>query len=306
MNWLGTFTLLRPEWLLALPLAWVLMRLTRAAAQGLVDWERAVDPALLAAMVRRGGRKGSGRSAGDGVFMAALLIVAALSGPAILRADTNQLRNLDATLVLVDLSEQAVQGQMLAQARTLALRVLEQPGGRQLGLIVYAGDAYLASPLTRDVAATTSLLFALDATTVPDPGVRPQRALAMARQILAEAKILSGDIVLISSGGGLPARALGEAQAIGAAGQSLHTLYVHPPAGADAARQASLAAMASAGKGVAGDAAHAGAVLAAINDRAVFHSGQSALGVLAFQDFGRWLLLLAAAPLLLAFRRAAI
>ena len=302
---LGTFALLRPAWLLALPLLMLAMLLTRAGAGGLADWPRAIDPPLLAAMLRRGAVQGGGRTGWNGLLAVGVLVILGLAGPALLRPDAGRLRNLDATLVVIDLSREAVQGHLLAQAQTAAQRLLEFSGGRQLGLVLYAGDAYLASPLTNDAAAMSSLLFALDAETVPDPGVRPERALALARQVLEEAKILRGNVVLVSSGAGLGASASVQAHLLAAAGHRLDTLFLPGDNATGADRRAGLEALAALGGGMAADISRAEPVLLALSGQGVLHFGRSGLNVLAYQEFGRWLLVLAALPLLLAFRREA-
>ena len=302
---LGTFALLRPAWLLALPLLMLALLLTRPGTGGLADWPRAIDPPLLAAMLRRGAVQGGGRTGWNGLLAVGVLVILGLAGPALLRPDAGRLRNLDATLVVIDLSREAVHGHLLAQAQTAAQRLLAFSGGRQLGLILYAGDAYLASPLTNDTAAMSSLLFAIDAETVPDPGVRPERALALARKVLEEASILRGDVVMVSSGAGLGASASAQAQLLAAAGHRLETLFLPGGNAADADRRAGLEALAALGGGTGADVARAGPLLDALSGQNVLHFGRSGLNVLAYQEFGRWLLVLAALPLLLAFRREA-
>lgn len=302
---LGTLALLRPFWLLALPLALLAFGLTRAGAQGLADWERAMDPALFKALLHRGAAAGAGRATGSGLFAACLLIILGLAGPAIRSENRDNLRNLDATILVIDLSAAATQGHRLQQAQTMAQRVLEASGGRQLGLILYGGDAYLASPLTSDAAATTSLLFALDAETMPDPGEHPERALELARKVLAEAKILAGDVVLVTAGPGGGANGLAQAGALAGAGGTLHTLYLPQDDASDNARRKGVAALALAGGGLSGDAGQPEAVLSAISGRASLHFSNSSPGTLAFRDLGQLLLLAAALPLLLAFRRSA-
>ena len=302
---LDSVALLRPLWLLALPLAMLAFGFTRAGAQGLADWERAMDPGLMQALLQRGAASGGGRAKASGLFAASLLIILALAGPAIRGANRDSLRNLDASILVIDLSAAATQGHMLQQAQTAAQQVLEVSGGRQLGLILYGGDAYLASPLTSDAAATTSLLFALDNETMPDPGERPDRALELARKILAEAKILAGDVVLVTAGSGGGTGALVEARALAGAGGTLHTLFLPQNEAGDAARRRGVAALAAGGGGVSGDAGRPGLVLSAISGRSSLHFAPSSLGVLAFRDLGQWLLLAAALPLLLSFRRSA-
>jgi Ca-activated chloride channel family protein len=304
---LDQVALLRPWWLLALPALAMLFVLTRPRAAGLADWDRAVDPPLLAAMLRRGGAAGTDGLMVRTVALAIVLTVLALSGPAVRRADTEKFRNLDATLLAVDLSNEATGAAQLQQAKTAAHLLLEQAGARQLGLILYAGDAYLASPLTDDAAATSATVFALDDQTVPDPGVRPDRALALARRTLREARIIGGDVVLISAGRGLDPTAMREADALAAEGHVLHALFVPPAAPGelpDAARRAALVALARAGHGVEDDVGRPGPVLSELSGRAIRHTDAAAVGGLAWYDVGRFLLIAAAIPLLLAFRRS--
>lgn len=304
---LGAFAVLRPWWLLGLPVVAGLMAFTRARAAGLGDWERAMDTHLLAALKARGAAAGSGGGALWTAVAAITLIVLALSGPALRQSAGGALRNLDATLIVLDLSNDATAGAQLRQAQTAAQRVLDRAGARQLGLILFAGDAYLAGPLTDDAAATGALLFALDGQTVPDPGNRPARALAMARRVMREAGIIAGDVVLISAGAGLDANASRESAGLRIDGHALHTLYIaHAEATdiPDSTRRSAMAALAIAGGGLGADVAHPGPVLDEMAGRALQHVGAGRLGIPGWLDIGRWLLLAAALPLLALFRRA--
>jgi Ca-activated chloride channel family protein len=299
-----SFALLRPWWLIILPLALILYR--RLEGGGLADWERAVDPPLLAAMLRRGMAAGGRPPDLSAALWAIVLIALALSGPAAKRLDAGRYCNLDATLLIVDLSNESAQGAQLRQATTAARLILDEAAARQTGLIVYAGDAYLAGALTDDATTTGALIFALDDQTAPDPGVRPDRALSLARRVLREAGIVQGDVVLISTGGGVNDAALREAKVLAAEGRSVHTIFV--PGGAhadtpDAARKGSLMRLAGAGQGIADDAAHPNQIREAIAGRAIRRLGASNLTSLDWRDYGRYLLFLAALPLLIAFRR---
>jgi Ca-activated chloride channel family protein len=304
---LGSFALLRPWWLLAFPLLAALLQMTRQIHAGLGDWARAVDAPLLAAMLeRRGG--GAGTLQDHAIIWAIALTALALSGPALKGADTNQFRNLDATLIVMDVSNAASSGARLRQAIAAAQLILAQGGARQWGLILYAGDAYLASPLTNDASALGALLFAVDDQTVPDAGARPDRALLLARRMLHDARIVGADVALISTGVGLDAAATREAARLAKEGHALHTLFVEPGNAidaSDAARRAGMAAMAATGQGIAADAARPDGLVARISSRAITHMAGSALQILAWRDYGRFLLFAAAAPLVLCFRRRA-
>lgn len=299
---LGSFALLRPLWLLALPALLLLLRFTRQRDWLLGDWKSAIDPPLLDALLRRkGGAKQSPQH--TEVYWSVALIALALSGPAIKSEGDAQFRNLDASLILLDVSR----GENLPQAVAAAQLVLAESGARQTGLVLYAGDAYLASPLTEDVAALEALLFAVDARTVPDGGARPDRALALARRLLRDTSAFAGDVTLISDGEGVDPRAHEEAASLAAKGHTLHTLFIASRSvnAADSSRRAAMMALASEGGGLTGDSTRAGSVAAAIAGRRVEHVAQGARRALEWRDYGRWLLLLAAAPLLLCLRAAA-
>jgi len=304
---LGSFALLRPWWLLAFPLLAAAALMTRRIHAGLGDWARAVDAPLLAAMLERYGG-GAGMAGDRAILWAIALMALALSGPALKSADANQFRNLDATLIVMDVSNAASSGARLQQAVAAAQLILAQGGARQLGLILYAGDAYLASPLTDDASALGALLFSVDDHTVPDAGARPDRGLLLARRILRDARIVGADVALISAGAGLDAATTREAARLAKDGHAVHTLFVgagNAVDASDAPRRASLAAIAAAGRGIAGDAARPDGLVARISSRAITHMAGSALQILAWRDYGRILLFAAAAPLLLCFHRRA-
>lgn len=297
---IGSFALLRPLWLLVLPALFIALRLTRPR-DSIGDWARAIDAPLLGVLLRRQGgvNRPSDRAA---ISWGLALLALALSGPAIRSLEAVQFRNLDAALILLDVSR----SETLPQAVTAAQFVLASGGSRQMGVVLYAGDAYLASPLTDDVAALDALLFAVDARTVPDGGSRPDRALAFARNVLRETSVFAGDIVLISDGEGVDARATEQAAALAKEGHALHTLHVTPQgAAADPSRREAMLTLAAEGGGRSERAARMERVAEAIAHRHIEHVARGARRTLEWRDYGRWLLLLAAAPIMLALRAAA-
>ncbi|GJD81630.1 VWA domain-containing protein [Methylobacterium gregans] len=306
---LDSLALLRPWWLVALlPLALLVLRVTwRAAPLG--DWRRAVDPALMRLMERRGAVLGGRRQANLAAAVVAGLIALALTGPAIERQDVATFRNLDATVIVLDLSRSVTEGGSLKEVRQTAQAVAEAAGTRSVALVVYAGDAYLAMSPTTDRDSLGTTLFALDADTVPDRGSHPERGLALARRTLAEADVVAADVVLITDGDGLGEAARREARAIAERGWNLQGLFVPTtkslPPGAPKPDRAALDGVVSAGGGVAAELDTPAAVLDAVGASTAQHLAAGGYTVLAFADLGRWLLLLAALPALLLFRRSA-
>jgi Ca-activated chloride channel family protein len=301
------FALLRPFWLLGLALAVAVALAAIRGAGGVGDWRRAVDAHLLDAMARRGGLV-AGR--GRGALAAALAVGAlslALAGPAIEVSRSETFRNLDMTVIAIDLSRSIAEGPQLQDLKIEALALAQAAGSRQIGVIAYAGDAYLVTPPTADRDGLETTLFALDGETTPEPGSAPSRALALARKTLRDAGAVGGDVVLMSDGGGIDQGTRGEAQGLAAEGRTLHTLFVMPSAAASSDPKSpgrpELEALAQLGGGATGAIGNAERIHSALLGRTAQRLGQGAFSSLAWYDFGRWLLLAAAVPMLLLFRR---
>lgn len=304
---LWSIYLLRPWWLAVVPIVAVLAYFSAHASAGIGDWRRVIDRELLSALAARGAIiPGISRGRFAASFLASL-IACALAGPAVERAESATYRNLDAIVIAIDLSRSVVVGGRLAEARVAARTVAEAAGPRQVALVVYAGDAYLANAFTTDQDALGATIGALDGQTVPDPGTRTERAIAMARGVLADAKIAQGDVVLISDGGGIGSSAFEEARALASAGYSLETLFVPAktiaPDPAARPDRASLDELAASAHGVSSDILDMSPVLTQIAKRPAVRLGQGDYAVLAWKDFGRVLLAVALIPALLLFRR---
>lgn len=303
MTWFAGFALLRPIWLIALPAIAICAYCFARRGGTIGAWERAVDPALLGAMARRGAVLAGKAHGNPPLTAAALFIVLALSGPALERRDAETFRNLDATLIVVDLSHAMVDGERLQQSRIAARTIADSAGTRQTGLLVYAGDAYVASTLTTDADALGVTIFALESDTVPDRGNRPERALKLARQTLRDAGVVAADIVLISAGASIDEEAAREAHVLNALGYRLHAVQVGP--GREVERRAALSALAAAGGGTATTTFALDGLAAQLRARPVERVGAGDYAVLVWQDVGRFLLIGAAFSTLLLFRRSA-
>ncbi|SEP14719.1 Ca-activated chloride channel family protein [Methylobacterium sp. ap11] len=301
-------TLLRPWWLLALPVLGLLAWRAAHRSAPLGDWVRAVEPHLMAALAARGAVR-PGRRVGQVLLVSAgALLALGLAGPALERRDVAGFRNLDATILCLDLSRSVAEGGRLGEMRVLAQALAEAAGTRSVALVAYAGDAYLAATPTTDRESLGTILFALDGATVPDRGSHPARALALARRTLAEGAVVTGDVVLVSDGGGLDEAATREVAALAADGHRLHTVLVTDPALPPEAPRpdgAGMARLATLGGGSAGSLDAPAPVLAAISETVARHLAEGGYAVLAWRDLGRWLAGLALLPVLLLFRRSA-
>ena len=288
--------LLRPLWLLALlPLAgfaWSLAR--RRGTAG--DWGRVADPALMAAMRALGRVEAPG---GGGAAWAALataaLVVLALSGPAVERRDAVSFRNLDGVILVLDASPSLTDGPDWTRLQALARFALSALGSRPAALVVFAGDAYVASDLTVDRRQLGQTLSLIGPGTVPDPGSRPERGLARARGMLEDGALLTGDVVLLTDGAGLGPETLTEAAAIAATGARLSV--VTSGAGPEAE------SLARVGGGRTFGAGDAEGLVAYLTAEARTRLERQDWPMLFHVDLGRWLLGLAMIPAVLLLGR---
>lgn len=305
----GDLWLLRPWWLLGIPLSAMAAFLVLRRHGGLGAWHRVADTRLLTAMAALGHVAGSGgRRAGLVPFAIAACLCLALAGPAVRKPDRPSFENLDAILLVLDLSRSVVLGGNLDDAQAAAAFVLQNARGRPVGLILYDSEPYLVSAPTTDVASLESPIAVLGTDTMPRSASRPEGALAMARELLADAGIVAGDVVLISDGGGLSSAATVEARRIRENGGTVSAIFVKPsaaPPGMPAADPDGLGRVAAAG----GGGSHRPGGLSSLADTLVPGAGieraPAEISALLFDDIGRYLMVLAMLPALLLFRRGA-
>lgn len=303
----GSLVLLRPLWLAALPVIALLAAVALRRARGLGAWEQAIDPALMRAMARFGRVvPGKGRRLLVPVAVAAAIALA-LSGPARRIANPETFRNLDGIVVAIDLSRSIVEGDGLADAQAAAQLVLQRAAGRPVAMILYAGEAYVASAFTSDAAALSPLIAVLGGDVVPNPGSRTDRALGLASRVFGEAGVLKGDIVLVTDGDNLSREAFAEAGDLAGRGIHVNAYLVRPTAkngDLPPPDEAGLQRLAEAGDGSFGEARDPVPLAETVGRRAASDLAKGDTAALFFADFGRYLLLLALAPALLLFRRA--
>lgn len=288
--------LLRPWWLLALPmviaLAWHLW--SRRGALG--DWERVADPGLLQVMTSLGRVDGQARRgpliAG---LVAAALIVLALAGPAVERRDSLSFRNLDGVILAVDASASMMEHPRWPEMQATGRFGLGRLGTRPGALIVFGGDAYEVAEMTLDHVELGQSFSLIEVGLVPDPGSRPARALALAADRLGTAGVIAGDVILMTDGAGLGAATLAEAERIMAAGARLSVVTFAPGPAVESLAQIGGGRVFGANEAEAfGDWLEAG-------NRTRLE--QQAFPLLYWRDLGRYLVVLVMVPLLGLFRR---
>ena len=193
---------LRPLWLLLVPvLVWLLWRLWHRERQS-GRWQLLLPAAFHQPLLAGGNGRGS-RLPWLALGLAWSLAVLALLGPSWQRVEQSNQKPADPLLVLLELTPQmlATDGppNRLEQARRKLLDLLEARRDAQTAIIVYAGSAHSLVPLSDDLATSRNLLEALKPSLMPEPGRRADLAVARGLQLLEQAQLGQGRLLLITS-----------------------------------------------------------------------------------------------------------
>ena len=200
---LQAFHFLRPWWLLALLPAWLLARACLRGNAASAGWARVIDPALLHALMLPQTARRSALPLG--LLLAGWsLAVIGLAGPAWERLPEPVHRRGDALVVALDLSGSMLASDLspsrLARARFKLSDLLAARRDAYTGLIAYAGDAHVVTPLSDDVGTVAAMLPALDPDIMPVPGNDPVAALRLALALLQGAGAQEGRVLLVTDG----------------------------------------------------------------------------------------------------------
>lgn len=195
------FHFLRPQWFLALlPLALVLWLLF-FRKQGSRGWEAVCDERLLPhILIRKPGR--ARRASLALTALGGLLAVAALAGPAWEKLPQPVFTARDALVIALDLTRSMDAGDVspsrLERARFKIRDLIEKRSEGQTALLVYAGEAFVVTPLTDDVETIKSQLNALEPDIMPALGNRPDKAVDLSMDLLRQAGRRQGHLLLIT------------------------------------------------------------------------------------------------------------
>ena len=198
---LAHFHFLRPFWLLALALLPLLLWQWRRSRDAGNPWRAVCDPHLLAHLLQDGAGK-RGRAAPLLFAIGYAIAVLALAGPAFRQMPEPLSRSESALIVALDLSDRMrstdLKPDRLSRARFKVADLLDARVEGQTALIAYAGDAFTVAPLTDDAKSLRDLLASLVPETMPVPGQRADRAIALAAQLLHDAGYAEGRLLLVT------------------------------------------------------------------------------------------------------------
>ncbi|MBM4206491.1 MAG: VWA domain-containing protein [Gammaproteobacteria bacterium] len=203
---LHEFHYIRPLWWLALlPYITVLILLVRSKLSRDV-WTSVCDPELLPYLLQNKAVAESRWPFWCGA-LAGFLVIIALTGPTWERLPTPVFRNDAALVIALDMSKtmdaEDIKPSRLTMARYKIADILKQRKDGQTALLVYADEAFTVTPLTNDTETIANQLTALTTDIIPADGNNINAALSKATDLLKQAGLRKGQILLVTDGGNL-------------------------------------------------------------------------------------------------------
>lgn len=204
MNTHDAFRFLDPGVLLLLPVAWWLIWIYARRQRRQSIWHQICDPLLLKHMATATARW-------DGTRWLALLLatvvtlgILAAAGPSWRKQSHPMMESTSARVVVLDLSRsmlvQDVKPDRFQHAISAAREIIDVEFDGETGLVVFAGAAFVVSPLTNDTSTLLAFIDALDPSTMPEDGSRIDLAIERAQDLLEASVVGSGQILLITAG----------------------------------------------------------------------------------------------------------
>lgn len=200
---LSNFMFIRPEalWLLILVIPVAVLSWKTLKNQG--QWQKSIDPHLLKFLLLQGE---SSRSWWPLIILLLTLITAilAFAGPSFEKKSVPVYRTGDARVIILDLSLSMdavdIKPSRLTRAKHKLTDILTASKEGETALIVYAGDAFIISPLTSDANTIKTMVPVLNTGIMPVLGSEPYKAFEKAKQLLINSGKQTGQIIWLTDG----------------------------------------------------------------------------------------------------------
>ncbi len=200
---LNQFHFLRPLWLIALAPVIIVALLLWYQKHNARSWQQMVAPELLKYLL-------DGQTTRIRPWQLITLLLAwiisciALAGPSWEKRPVAVEQNQQALVLILDLSpsmlSEDIKPSRLVRARLKIADLLRLRKDGQTALLVYAGDVHVVTPLTDDTETINNIIPALHPNIMPAQGSNTEKAVSSAIQLLKNAAITQGDLLLITDG----------------------------------------------------------------------------------------------------------
>lgn len=167
------------------------------------NWQKIISPHLLPFLLTQTKSK----KTASGILPLSLIMIAlilALSGPSFRQKQVPIMQSESAQILVIDLSLSMnatdIKPSRLERAKFKLQDLLKQHKEGNVALIVYAGDAFIISPLTSDANTIASIIPTLSTDIMPVLGSRPDLAIRKAIELLENNSLPDGEIIWLTDG----------------------------------------------------------------------------------------------------------
>jgi len=185
---MSTFHFLRPEYLLLLLPAWVLIWWLLHQQNDETKWKKVIDPKLLEHLLIEPEQNHARIAAPWHLALLLTLLIFALSGPSWKLKDSPFTQDDTKIAVLLSVKESMlttdIMPNRLSRAAIKVEDLMNVRSDTQAALLAYSGTAHLVLPLTKDHSIIKTFADALDPTIMPLAGDNLQDALLLAQKQL--------------------------------------------------------------------------------------------------------------------------
>ena len=198
------FHFLRAGWILLIPIAILLIFFFKRRMLTIGNWEKLIDKRLLPYVMSRS-QLSDNQYKWWLISLISVLSIIALAGPTWERIEQPSFRTDQSLVIALDLSRsmnaQDISPNRLTRAKLKILDILERRQGAQVALIVYSANAFTVTPLTSDTDTIIALINSIDTSIMPSRGSYPALAIDKGLQLLNQASVSNGEIILVTDGG---------------------------------------------------------------------------------------------------------
>ncbi len=218
---------LRPLWFLAfIPLLLLMILIWRRRLVS-KSWQAVCDAQLLPHVLTHTQHRSSRLPLITAAIAGSLCIIAA-AGPVLEKIPQPIFREQSALVILLDLSQSMnatdLKPSRLERAKLKLLDLLKTRKAGQTALLVYAADTFVVTPLTDDTNTISNLVPTLETSLMPSQGSHAYIALNQSAELLRQAGITQGHILLMTDG--LQQRDLDVIDSLAAASHSVSVMGI--------------------------------------------------------------------------------
>lgn len=169
-------------------------------------------------------------------LLAIIVLGIAIASPRLAGKSTGTKRSGIDVMFALDVSKSMlakdISPSRIERARQLMARIIGQSADNRIGLVVFAGKAYLQMPLTSDHTAAAMFISVASPESVPTQGTVIAEALALCNEAFDQKEKKYKSIVLISDGEDHDEQAVSVAKELHKQGVVIHTIGMGSPGGA--------------------------------------------------------------------------